>query len=148
MSQVVKGHLTKPVNSFMDREVTQRINDRLNLINTICERSVDRNENGDGATGLYDIFAKLNFFRTEELMVTWRLDKEAFQREWKKDSPESVDAFWDSQERELYFTNRNGKGPSWPAISRELSHVIAPDTNIASISPGLNVIPFRVDAGA
>ena len=140
VSQVVTGKLTKPVKSFVDREVTRRVNDRLNLIKTICERSVSTHGSGDRITSIDSIFAQLDFLRTDELTVTWRLNKEAFEREWTTDSPEPADAFWDTQGENLHFTNRNGRGPSWPAISRELSHVIAPDMNIASISPGLNVI--------
>ena len=149
VSEVVKGQLTKPVNSFVDREVTRRVNDRLNLIKTICERSGGKRGNGDGGTDLDSILAQLDFLRAEELMITWRLEKNAFKREWPKGSPEPADAFWDTRGRKLYFTNRNGKGPSWPAISRELSHVVAPDTNIASISPGLKVIlESEIDADA
>ena len=132
ISDVVKGHVSKCVNSREDDEMAKQVMARAALIRTILEGVTD--ESGDRVS----LLDNLRFIKGDQLLVTWRLD--AFGQVWQGDSPEAVSAHWESEQRIVYFASPEIGAPPWSAIARELTLALAPGENHASISPGLKSI--------
>ena len=145
VSEVVQGYVAEYVNPCEDKGILERVSGRADLIRTILDGGTDTAQEEDRTSTL----DRMRFIQVDHLIVRWRL--RAFNREWPDSPPEPASAHWDSEAKAVFFANRDDGTIPWPAIARELTLVLAPSENPASIAPGLKSVleaDTASDAGA
>ena len=130
VSKVIRGYVADCVNSRKVEAVSERVKARIDLIGTILEAA-------DVPVQEKDILNSIGFIQVDTLTVRWTL--KAFGQKWVT-PPEPSSAYWDREKQVVFFVNHDDGIPPWSAIARELTLVLAPGKNLASISPGLNTV--------
>jgi len=132
LSQAVELRLLECKDAVDDRMLTQRVQERRQLVARVVE-----SERASGIDGLdTDALERLQFQQTRELVIQYSL--QAFRRTVTTDS-ESVPALLMLEEYTLLTVHENGRAP-WPAVARELAYAIKPLGEIGGLAGGIKEV--------
>ena len=141
-SEVVRGYVAEKVNPREDNGLSAIVSGRVGLIRTILEGAAIKVQEEE----CISLLDSTRFIQVDKLTVGWRL--RAFNGKWDA-SPEPASAHWDSEERVVFFANRDDSTFPWSHIARELTRALVPGVNPAAISPGLkSVLEAGTDSDA
>ncbi len=133
LGSAVEIRLLECDNPSNELEMSLRILQRKNQIGRVLSSQMS----GPGALSALSRLDTLQCKSVSSLKISYHLS--IFNRELESEQ-ETVPALYQSETDNLFFTKKDGKVSSWPAIARELAIALCPDEDPGKIAAGIKEV--------